>query len=377
MDNAATSFPKPEAVYRAVEEAMRKAGGNPGRSAHSMALAADRLIFEARETLSTLLGIADSSNLIFTSSATESLNLAIKGILKPGDHVVTSSIEHDAVEKPLRSLKISGVEITEISPHAEGLIRPEQVINALKTNTTLVVITHASNVIGTIQPVADIGTELKRRGIPFLVDASQTAGSFPIDVESFCIDLLAAPGHKGLLGPQGTGILYIAPHLSLSPFKLGGTGGGEGSEDFPTKTPERYEAGTPNTPGISGLGAGARFILDEGIDSIRKKEYTLIKKLYDGLREIDGLTLYGPKNPGKRASLLSFNIKDKDPATVAYRLDDGYGVQVRDGLHCSPKAHRALDTYPVGAVRLSPGWFNTEEEIDRAIEAITEIAKVS
>ena len=374
MDNAATSFPKPETVYKAVTDAMRHAGGNPGRSGHRMTLAANRLIFEAREALATLLGVSDSSRIIFTSNATEALNLAIMGIVKDRSHVITSNTEHNSVSRPLHALKGRGVEVTKVGCSEEGLLDLDELKSSIRGNTSLIVCAHASNVIGTIQPVKEIGAFAREKGIPFLVDAAQTAGSIPIDVEEMNIDLLAAAGHKSLLGPQGTGLLYIAPHIEPEPLKYGGTGAGPVGDDQPLELPDRFEAGTMNTPGIAGLGAGIRFILDTGLEEIREKELALVERLMEGLLKIDGITIYGPKEPERRASLVSFNIGGLDPSDISFSLDEDYGIMTRGGLHCAPDAHRFLGTLPTGCLRLSPGYFNTNEEVDTVIAAVNEIA---
>lgn len=374
MDNAATSFPKPETVYKAVTDAMRHGGGNPGRSGHRMTLAANRLVFEAREALARLLGAKDSSRIIFTSNATEALNLAIMGIVKEGSHVITSNIEHNSVSRPLHALKERGVEVTKVDCSDEGLFDMDELRRSIKENTSLIALTHASNVIGTIQPLKEIGALAREKGIPFLVDAAQTAGSIPIDVEQMNIDLLAAAGHKSLFGPQGTGLLYIAPHIELEPLKYGGTGAGPVGDDQPLELPDRFEAGTMNTPGIAGLGAGVGVILETGLETIREKEIALVGRLLDGLAGIVGVTIYGPKDPGKRASLVSFNIDGMDPSLVSFSLDNDFGIMTRAGLHCAPNAHRFLGTFPTGCLRLSPGYFNTTEEVDAVLFAINEIA---
>ena len=374
LDNSATSYPKPEPVYQTVEDAMRNVGGNPGRSGHRMSIAANKVIFNTREALARLFGISDSSRIIFTSNATESLNLAIKGYVKAGDHIITSSMEHNSVTRPLRALEKIGVEVTKIPCRGSYAIDTEEVRKAIRRNTALIVMTHASNVIGMVENVSEIGNIARKNGLTFLLDASQTAGTVPIDVEKLKVDLMAAPGHKGLLGPQGTGILYVAPHVDLTPLKEGGTGSGLSTDEQPEALPDKYEAGTMNTPGIAGLGAGIKFILEEGIDKIRDKEEALIKRLMYGLNKIERVTIYGPEDISKRVSLVSFNIRNIEPSVVAFNLDELYEIMSRSGLHCSPDAHRFLGTYPSGSVRFSPGYFNTTEDIDAAIDAVREIA---
>jgi len=373
MDNSATSFPKPEEVYLAVARTLRSVGGNPGRSGHRMSLAANRVVFETREAVARLLNVKDSSRVVFTSSATESLNLAIKGLLKPGDHVITSRIEHNSVTRPLHTLTGSGVELTRIAPDYDAILRPDDIRKAIKGNTKLIVLTHASNVIGAIEPAGEIGTIAREEGIVFLLDASQTAGVLPVDVQALNADMVAMPGHKGLLGPQGVGILYIGPDIILDPIIEGGTGGGPSSDEQPEMLPDRFEAGTMNTPGIAGLGAGVRYILERGVENIRAMESDLLERLIEGLREVDGIVIYGPENIRNRTSLVSFNMADMDPGMVSYLLDEDYGIMTRAGLHCAPDAHRFLKTFPEGCVRLSPGIFSTEDEVDRVISAVGEI----
>ena len=374
MDNAASSWPKPEGVYREVEVAMREAGGNPGRSGHSMALAANRIVFETRESLAELIKTPDSSRIIFTSGATEALNLAIMGLVTRGSHVITSYLEHNSVMRPLHVLGRKGVEVSRVGCSTDGIVDMDELSCSVKNNTSLIAITHASNVTGAIEPIKEIGALAREKGIPFLVDAAQTAGALPIDVEEMNIDLLALAGHKSLLGPQGTGALYIAPGINPEPLKYGGTGGGPAGDDQPMELPDRFEAGTMNTPGIAGLGAGVKFILERGVGEIRQHEVKLVEKLMKGLSSIEGLTIYGPPAADQRASLVSFNMKEMDPSAVTVSLDTDYRIMSRGGLHCAPDAHRFLGTFPEGCVRLSPGCFTTLEEVDIVISAIADIA---
>lgn len=358
----------------AVDHTLRDVGGNPGRSGHTMSIAANRIVFEAREEVATFLGVRDSSRVIFTSGATESLNLAIKGLLKAGDHVVTSVLEHNSVMRPLHALAGAGVKVTSVECDREGFIDPDHVRKSLKRETRLVVLTHASNVIGAIEPIQEIGSIAREHHVPLLLDASQTAGSLPIGVEKLNVDMLAASGHKGLMGPQGTGILYVGKGVTLTPLKEGGTGGGASDDDQPDTLPDRYEAGTMNTPGIAGLGAAVRFIRGKGIDTIRQKEVLLLQRLIDGLSEIKGVVIYGTPLASKRASLVGFNIIDMDPAMVSFTLDENFGIMTRSGLHCAPDAHHFFGLHPYGCIRISPGYFNRDDEIDSVIGAIKEIA---
>jgi len=374
LDNAATSHPKPEAVYEKVEYVLRHVSANPGRSGHRLAIETDREIFDARESVARLFNITDPERLVFTPNATAALNIGISGILERGDQCITTSMEHNSVVRPLAYLSMFGVDITKIQASPDGTLDPADVIAAIRPNTKLIVMTHASNVIGTITPVEEIARYASERGVAVLLDAAQTAGSLPIDVAALGVDMLACPGHKGLLGPQGTGFLYISHKLKLSPIILGGTGSRSDLEWMPDFLPDRHEAGTLNTPGIAGLGAGADFLKKTTVEAVRAHEVSLCGRLMNGLSAIDGVTLYGVADPGLRSSVVSFNIKDVDPATVGDTLDSEYDIAVRVGIHCAPDAHKTIGTFPRGAVRISPGYFNTAADIDAAIEAVKSIA---
>lgn len=377
LDNAATSYPKPEEVYEAVEHFMRETGVSSGRGAYRKALEADRIIYEARRSLAELFNIRDTKRVVFSASATESLNLAMKGILSEGDHVVTSQMEHNAVWRPLKRLERErGIEITQIPCLSDGSLEDAELLGAaIRSNTKLAVIIHASNVSGTIMPIAEVGKICGENGVPLLVDAAQTAGVLPIDIEAMNIDLLAFTGHKGLLGPQGTGGLYIREGIELEPLKEGGTGGESILETQPDVLPDRYEAGTLNAVGLAGLRAGVRFILSQGVESIRKRELELTAYLLDKLTEIDGIRLYGPQDPDKQVGVVSINVADYQPEEVGYVLDTVYGIMVRTGLHCAPCAHRTIGTIERGTLRISLGYFNTEAEIDHAAQALRQIAQ--
>ncbi len=370
LDNAATTFPKPESVYCAVDQALRSVGANPGRGGHLMGLEAARLIFETREVLAGFFGIRDSARIAFTANATEAINLALFGLLHPGDRVVTSSMEHNAVTRPLRALQELGVEIVKVPADRQGRIDPAAIRAACAEKTRLVVLTHCSNVTGTLQPAEEIGPWCQQQGILFLLDAAQSAGIFPIDVEEMGIDLLAVPGHKGLMGPQGTGMLYVREGLQLKPLIYGGTGSNSHSEWPPEQMPERYEAGTLNTPGIAGLKAGVEFLVETGLDKIRGHEADLIGHLIEGLQGRTGVELYGPLTPGGHGGALSINLTGTDPSQVGFALDRDHGIVCRVGLHCAPDAHRTIQTYPRGTVRISPGYFNTHQEIDSLLHAL-------
>ncbi|WP_432662088.1 aminotransferase class V-fold PLP-dependent enzyme [Wukongibacter baidiensis] len=373
LDNAATSFPKPEEVYKAVDKCLREYGANPGRSGHKLALKAGRSIYETRELICRLLNIDNPMQIIFTSNATDSLNLAIKGVLKKGDHVITSSMEHNSLIRPIKTLEEIGVENTVVDCSKEGFIKVEDIKKAIKKNTRLIAITHASNVTGTIMPIEKIGKLAKENDILLLVDAAQTAGVYDIDVKSMNIDLLAFPGHKGLMGPQGTGALYIREGIELRQMKEGGTGSKSESLLQPEIVPDRYESGTPNTPGIVAMGAGIKFILETGIEKIRKHEEELTEYMLNELKTIKQVKIYGSKDSKKQASVISLNIGDLDSSEVSYILDQAFDIAVRSGLHCAPLAHKTLGTFEQGTVRFSIGYFNKRKDVEDAIAAIKKI----
>ncbi|QEK13521.1 aminotransferase class V-fold PLP-dependent enzyme [Crassaminicella thermophila] len=375
LDNAATTFPKPENVYRSMDECMRKYGANPGRSGHKLALEAGRAIYKTRELICQLFNIDNPMQIIFTCNATDSLNLALKGLLKSGDHVITTSMEHNSMIRPIVSLEKLGVEHTVVQCDKDGIIDPKMIQKEIKENTKLIAMTHASNVTGTLMPIEEVGKIAKRNGVLLLVDAAQTAGVYPIDVKKMNIDLLAAPGHKGLLGPQGTGILYIKEGLVLKQMKEGGTGSKSELLTQPDILPDRYESGTPNTPGIVGLGAGIEFIQNEGLDKIRKHEEALTDYMICELKKIKKIKIYGPKDAKKQAAVISINIGDEDSSEVSYVLDKVFNIAVRSGLHCAPLAHKTIGTFEQGTVRFSLGYFTTKEDVKKAVEALKKICK--
>jgi cysteine desulfurase family protein len=376
FDNAATSWPKPETTVWAVESCLRETGGSPGRSGHSLSIDAGRVMFNAREALAGLLGIDDPLRIVLTKNATEALNIAIFGLLKPSDHVITSSMEHNSVMRPLRAMEARGVELTILPCSAVGELDPGVVVPAIKKNTKAIFLTHASNVTGTILSVADIGRIAREHGLVFCVDAAQTAGALPIDIEAMNIDLLAFTGHKSLFGPQGTGGLYIRKGLEqvISPLLRGGTGSRSEYEEQPDFMPDKFESGTPNTAGYAGLTAGIDFILFQGLSTISVHEKSLTELFLQGIGDLDGVTIYGLKDASRRISVVSFNIRGIDPAKAALELDERFGIMSRPGLHCAPSAHRTIGTFPAGAIRFSFGWFNTNEEIHLAVEAVRGLA---
>lgn len=335
------------------------------------------MFLETRSLLGELFNVKPEhiNRIIFTSGATEALNTAVFGLLGQGGHVITSGLEHNALWRPLIMLERKGIIELTVIPCPEGSSPDLRcVADALRDNTVLVAMAHASNVTGGLLPIPQIGQICREAGVPLLVDAAQTAGTHPIDVQEWNISLLAFTGHKGLLGPQGTGGLYIAPELELEPLKYGGTGTASLQDEMPCWLPDRFEAGTPNGPGVAGLRAAVEFILQTGVENIRRHEMALTEALHTGLAQIPGVTVYGPQDLSQKTPIVSWNIAGIDSEEVAYVLDEVYDIQVRAGLHCAPQAHRSLGTVEQGAVRFSIGYFNTLEDIHAALEAVREIA---
>jgi cysteine desulfurase/selenocysteine lyase len=376
LDNAASSWPKPDGTWQAMEHFMRSVGANPGRSGHRLSIEAGRILIEARDALAELFGINDPLRIVFTRNATESLNLAISGMLQHGDHCITTGMEHNSVMRPVRALEKKGVEVTIVPCTSQGELDPQEIEKAIKANTKLIVTTHASNVTGTLMPITEVGAISRAHGIPYCIDAAQTAGAYPIDVTKINIDLLAFTGHKSLYGPQGTGGLYIREGLEekLDPLMRGGTGSRSESQEQPDFMPDKYESGTPNTVGIAGLGSGVRFCLAQGIPHIRAKEEGLTRMLIEGLGSIPSAIVYGCGDAKRQVAICSFTIKDLSPSEITMELDEAFGIMSRPGLHCAPIAHQTIGTSPQGTVRLSAGFFTTEEEIAVALEAVEKIA---
>ena len=374
LDNAATSWPKPETVYDAVTESIRL-GGNPGRGDSEKSRAAANNIIEARAALAQLFHVSDPTRIVFALNATDAINLALQGMLKPGDHVITSQMEHNAMTRPLAYLEDAGVRVTKVSTDPVKGADLDEIRQAICPETKLVAMTHASNVTGALNPIEEIGAICKECNVPFMVDASQSAGAIPIDVVKMNIDLLAFPGHKSLLGPTGTGALYVSETVSPRPVRSGGTGVFSEVRLQPEQLPYYYEAGTQNTVGISGLCAGVHYILERSVNNIYFEEQKLLQLLIDGLLDIPGVTVYGPLT-SPRAAAVSFNIEDMDCADVAMILETYYDISVRSGLQCAPDTHRMLGTFELGGtVRVSPGLFTTSDEIDEFLKAIREIAE--
>jgi cysteine desulfurase family protein len=354
--------------------AAKELMATPGRGGASMV---ERVVFEARENVARFIGAADSSRIVFTCNATAALNLAICGLLKPESHVVTTSMDHNSVARPLARMEDnSGIKVTRVQADREGLITADAVMEALRPETDLIILTHVSNVTGTIQPVEEIAGRVLALGGArplVLVDAAQSIGVLAVDVADTGIDLLAAPGHKALYGPAGTGFLYIARGVTLNPLMEGGTGGQSTLRRQPELLPERYESGTPNIPGIAALGKAVEFIEGMGLEKIRNHESALLLMLLEGLAGLPGLTIHGPGNPDLQLAVVSFTVEGMDPAEVNTYLEEMTGIRVRVGLHCSPFSHRTIGTYPEGTVRVSPGIYNTEENIQTLIDGVRDM----
>ncbi len=383
LDNAASSWPKPEAVVREAREWFGSNGANPGRSSHRPGMNATRAVRETRQELAALLGIGDPDRLAFGPGATHALNQAMRGLLEPGDHAVTTVLEHNSVLRPLNALREErDVAFTALEPGPDGVVAPGAVVEALRPETRLVAVTHASNVLGTVQPVAEIvAAEREERGeeVRVLADAAQTAGVREIAADDWDVDLLAMAGHKGLFGLQGSGALYVKPGLELRPLTAGGTGTRSHEARQPEGMPDRLESGTANTPGLVALGAGVRWLRETGVAAVEEREVRLFDALLGGLREIDGVTVHNPDVGADAVAVALFDLVDADPEEAAYHYDRRHGIAVRAGVHCAPWAHRwlgTLDREPQGALRASPGYFTTDEEVERFLEATRELAGV-
>jgi cysteine desulfurase family protein len=378
LDNAATSWPKPDAVYDAVDQFQRRVGVSAGRGGFGDALESIRMVDAARRDGAALIGAADPRRIIFGHNGSDALNLAIHGTLRPGDHVVASVCDHNTVLRPLaEQTRTHGVAVNCVRCSDQGFLDPDDMRRAMKPRTRLVVVNHASNVTGAIQPLAEIAAAVRDRGALLLVDASQSAGHAEINVEAWGVDLLAASGHKGLLGPTGTGILYVREGVEseLRPTRQGGTGVESILDRQPDELPTRYEAGSLNGAGIAGLGAAASFLRSRTIAAVAAHEAALVARLWSALAAIDAIALYGPPPPSTRGPVVSFSVRGYDPQEFAAALDASFGVQCRAGLHCAPKMHEALGTLATGGlVRLSVGWSTTEQEVDQALEAIAVLA---
>ena len=373
LDNAATTMRKPDVVIQAVTEALSTMG-NAGRGSHNASLDASRIIYDTRERLAQFFHAENPMQVVFTMNSTESLNIAIKGILEKGDHAITTALEHNSVLRPLYEMEEKGVELTIISADRQGCIDYADFEKNIKKNTKAIVCTHGSNLTGNVVDIRKVGEIAKRHGILFVVDASQTAGVFPINVQEMHIDILCFTGHKGLLGPQGTGGMVVKEGLQVKPLLSGGSGVQTYSKTHPAQMPTALEAGTLNAHGLAGLRAAIGYLQETGLDAIRKKEQALMRRFYEGVKEMDGITVYGDFSGQERCAIVTLNIRDYDSSEVSDALAMQYGISTRPGAHCAPLMHEALGTVEQGAVRFSFAHFNTEEEVDIAIRAIRELA---
>jgi cysteine desulfurase/selenocysteine lyase len=377
LDNAATSWPKPECVIEAMSRFQRDVGASPGRSGHRLANEAERTRFDAREAVATLFGVSDPNRVVFTLNATTALNVALYGLLPPGSHAITTGMEHNAVMRPLHALERRGVSISVIACESDGMLDPLAVREHIRPETRLIVANHASNVCGTILPIREIGALARESGIPFLVDAAQTAGCRPINLRTDNIDLLAFTGHKGLLGPTGTGGLAIGDGFDiekLPPLICGGTGSRSEEEVQPGFLPDKYEGGTPNAIGLAGLATGVRYVLERGVDQIGAHDRALARRLIAGLERIEGVRTLGTRDAQRQIAVVSFTVADRSPSELAQALDERFDILCRPGLHCAPRAHRTLGTLPEGTVRFAPGVLTTESDIDEAVAAVGRLA---
>lgn len=374
LDNAATSYPKPACVLAAIEHFARHCGGNPGRSGHVLSVNAARVIFEAREHLAELLNVSQAERIIFTKNATEALNIAVLGTVRPGDHVITTGMEHNSVMRPLRALEARGeITLSVASCGSDGTLAPEVVGGLVRGNTRLIVMTHASNVTGTLLPIEEVVSIARSNRVTTLIDAAQTVGAHPINLRALEPDLFVFSGHKGLLGPPGTGGLVIGEGVPLRPLMMGGTGSDSEREEQPDFLPDKFESGTLNGYGIAGLGAGVKFLLEKGVEAVREQEVALVAQLLAGLRQVEEVTVYGVPFPERMVGVVSFNVRDVPCSEVCQELADRFGVLTRAGLHCAPAAHRTIGTFPKGTVRVSLGYSTTEKEIEELVDSVKQI----
>ncbi len=376
LDNAATSFPKPPAVGARMREYVDEVGASVSRGSYQAAQQAELVTLRLRQRLCALFGFADPSHVILTPGNTWGLNMLLLGALRPGDHVLVSAMEHNAVMRPLTQLEKRGVAFDRIPCDAEGRLQTDRIEVMLRPNTRLVLLAHASNVSGTVQDAAAVGEICAARGIPFALDAAQTAGHIPLDFAALHLSALSVPAHKGLMGPQGMGALLLRPDFAktLEPLVSGGTGSVSDSEDIPLYLPDRFEPGTPNLPGIYGWEAALEYLEDVTVEAVAAHDRALSARLLGGLRDVPGVSLIGPDTTEGRVGVFSLDFPGKDNAEIAARLEEDFGILTRCGLHCAPNAHRTLGTFPRGTVRLSLGWFNTEADIDRALQAIKSLS---
>jgi cysteine desulfurase/selenocysteine lyase len=377
LDNAATSWPKPPAVMAAMSRLLGEAGANPGRSGHHLSVEAARAVFRAREAVAGLLGVPDPLRVIFCANATHALNLAILGFLGPDQHVVTTSMEHNSVMRPLRALEQEGTRVTVVDCSTEGVLDPAAVERALCPETALIVVNHASNVVGTLLPVKEVASIARARGVLLLVDGAQSVGAQPMTMEELGADLLAFTGHKALYGPSGTGGLVIGEKVDVSrmrPLMRGGTGSNSESEIQPDFLPDKFESGTLNVVGLAGLEAGVRWLIEQGIEGLRSRERELTARLIEGLRDIAGVEVRGTLDASRQLPVVSFTIEGMEPGEIGLRLDEEFAIAARVGLHCSPATHRTIGTFPTGTVRFSLSAFTSVDDVDHALGAVRRLA---
>ena len=374
LDNAATSFPKPKEVATAVYDFMVNNGTSSGRGSYKKAMQSDYIVYECRKLIGKLFNFDNPKKVVFTSNVTDSLNIAMRGILKENDHVITSSLEHNAVWRCLKTLERDiNIKIDTVECSKDGITNQQDIKKYIKKDTALIVFTQASNVLGTIQPIREIGAIAREHNIPFLVDSAKSAGAMKIDVKEDNIDILAFTGHKSLLGPMGTGGLIINTDIDIKPLKAGGTGGDSAYEYQPDYYPNHLETGTSNVSGIAGLREAIKFLNKEGIENIHNKEKELTKYALEKLETVKDIEIYGPKDCEKMLSVISFNIKDKRPEDVGSILDQKYDIMLRAGLHCAPTAHSVIGTKERGTLRIGLGYFNEKEDIDKLVEALNNL----
>lgn len=377
LDNAATSFPKPESVYRTMDAYMREIGASAGRGAYREAAEAERLLESVRKKILTLLG-ADSGRMIFTFNATDAINMALKGVLDEGDHVITTCLDHNSILRPLRAMEEAGrISVTRVPCSPAGLVDPDDIRKALRRKTRLIATLHGSNILGTLNPVREIGDVAREKGLLFLLDAAQTMGSRHVRPAETGAQMIAFPGHKGLLGPLGTGGLYFDPDLAPEPLREGGTGSRSESDFQPSDYPDRWEAGSHNLPGIAGLGAGLDYILERGLDDIHREKTRLAGLFIEKVGGIDGVRLYGPRDTASREGVFSLNVAGLDPYALGEVLDLEYGIKGRAGLHCAPLAHKAAGTFETGSFRLSLGPFSKPQHVERTAAALESLTRRS
>jgi len=373
LDNAATSWPKPRGVAEAMVRFLDEVGANPGRSGHHLSVEAARIVYETREVVAHLFNAPDPLRVVFCNNATEAINLSLRGFLKAGDHIITSSMEHNSVMRPIRVLEQRGVAVTVVRCSGEGVLDPTWIETAIRPETVMIVLNHASNVTGSLLPVGEVGQIARMHDLLLLVDAAQTGGAYPIDMQSDCIDLLCFTGHKSLCGPMGTGGLIVGERVDvdrLDPLKCGGTGSRSEQEQQPDFLPDRYESGTLNAMGLAGLAVGVQYVVEQGVEVIRSQEITLTEQLIHGLAEIPGLAVQGGRDASRRTATVSFTLAGMAPSEIGLALDERHGILCRVGLHCAPAAHRTLGTFPAGTVRFGLGAFNTADEVEKAVEAV-------